>query len=717
VSLSARIGLGLLLGIAVGLFLGEWAEPLRIVANGYVRLLQMTVLPYVMVSLVAGLGGLDPAAARGLFTRVGVVLLALWGLTLVLVVAMPLSFPDWEAAAFFSTALLESPEPFDFVGLYIPANPFHSLANNVVPAVVFFSGVVGIALIGVEGKQPFLAWLGVVVRALAGVNRFVISLSPIGLFAIAAHLAGTIRPEELERIQVYLVSYGVFAALLVFWLVPGLVRVLTPIGWRELFGATRNGLVTAFLTGELFVVLPTLSEASSELVRRHAPHDHDARRISDVVVPASFSLPHAGKVLSLSFILFAGWFAEAPLDVGEYPRFAVTGLLASFGSLSAAVPYLLDLFRIPADTFHLFLATSLVNARVGTAVAAMHTVALATAGAWAMERGISVDRRRLLRFVAVSCLLVAGATLGLRVFFTQVLEHSYTADQVLAGMHIVRNGVPVTVHRAPVPAPVEDPDASQLERIRARGRLRVGYIEDALPYAFFNAKGELVGFDVEMAYRLAQEIGVGLEFVPVDFVHMAEQLERAEFDLVMSGVAMTPRRAAAMAFSQPYLDEHLAFVVPDHRRKEFTTREAIRALGRIRLGVLGLPYYVEKTRAYAPDAEIVPFDTRAELFEALATGNPPLDAAVASAQRGSAWSLIHPEFSVSVPEPVVLTVPLAYPVARRDAQLVSFLDSWIQLKQRDGSIEEARDYWVYGKNAEIRGPRWSVLRDVLHWVD
>ena len=108
---------------------------------------------------------------------------------------------------------------------------------------------------------------------------------------------------------------------------------------------------------------------------------------------------------------------------------------------------------------------------------------------------------------------------------------------------------------------------------------------------------------------------------------------------------------------------------------------------------------------------------RAELFEALATGNPPLDAAVASAQRGSAWSLIHPEFSVSVPEPVVLTVPLAYPVARRDAQLVSFLDSWIQLKQRDGSIEEARDYWVYGKNAEIRGPRWSVLRDVLHWVD
>src|SRR5262245_3895242 len=93
VTLSRRIALGLALGTALGLFLGDWAAPLRIVANGYVRLLQMTVLPYVMVSLIAGLGSLDPASARGLFTRVGLLLLVLWGLALALVVAMPVAFP------------------------------------------------------------------------------------------------------------------------------------------------------------------------------------------------------------------------------------------------------------------------------------------------------------------------------------------------------------------------------------------------------------------------------------------------------------------------------------------------------------------------------------------------------------------------------------------------------------------------------------------------
>lgn len=716
-TLSARIGLGLLLGVVVGLFLGEWAEPLSIVANGYVRLLQMTVLPYVMVSLVAGLGSLDAREARALFAMAGAVLLALWALAIALVVAMPFAFPDWESATFFSTALLASPEPFDLLGLYIPSNPFNSLANNVVPAVVFFSGVVGLALISVEGKQPFLLWLGIVVRALAGVNRFVVSLSPIGLFAIAAHLAGSIRPEELERIQVYLLAYGVFAALFVFWLVPGLIRVLTPIGYRELFGATRDALVTAFLTGELFVVLPALSEASSDLVRRHASRDDDARQLSDVVVPASFSLPHAGKVLSLSFILFAGWFAETPLDLTEYPRFLITGLLTSFGSLNAAVPYLLDLFRIPADTFHLFLATSLVNSRVGTAVAAMHTVALATAGVWAMERGISIDRRRLLVYVGTSCLLIATCTLGLRIFFAQVLDHRYASDDVLEGMRIIRDGAPTTVHREPVAPLAEAPDATQLERIRSRGRLRVGYIKDALPYAFFNARGDLVGLDIEMAHRLAQDLGIELELVPVDFARIAEQLAQADFDLVMSGVVITPRRALALAFSRPYMDEHLAFVVRDERRKEFTTQDAIRALGKVRLGMVRLAYYMEKLRAYAPEAEIVPFETRGQLIEALVTGEHALDAVVTSAERGSAWSLLHPEFSVSVPQPAVLTVPLAYPVARRDAQLRSFLDSWIELKERDGTLQELRDYWVLGKNAQIRAPRWSVLRDVLHWVE
>ena len=79
---SRKILLGLVLGVATGLFLGDRAAPLRYLADGFIRLLQMTVLPYVTVSLVAGIGGLDAPTARRLFLRVGALTLVLWGLAL-----------------------------------------------------------------------------------------------------------------------------------------------------------------------------------------------------------------------------------------------------------------------------------------------------------------------------------------------------------------------------------------------------------------------------------------------------------------------------------------------------------------------------------------------------------------------------------------------------------------------------------------------------------
>ncbi len=91
----------------------------------------------------------------------------LWAVALGAVLLFPLMFPRLETAAFFSTTLLEEREPFDLVGLYIPANPFHSLANNIVPAVVLFSLVLGVALIGIPGKTRLLDVLAVIGAAVS----------------------------------------------------------------------------------------------------------------------------------------------------------------------------------------------------------------------------------------------------------------------------------------------------------------------------------------------------------------------------------------------------------------------------------------------------------------------------------------------------------------------------------------------------------------------
>src|SRR5690606_5180545 len=104
-SSSTRILIGLGAGVLVGLILGERATAFEWAADGFVKLLQMTVLPYVTVSIVSSLGRLHYAEARNLGVKAGLVLAGLWGLSLAFAFLIPLAFPEVENATFFSTSL------------------------------------------------------------------------------------------------------------------------------------------------------------------------------------------------------------------------------------------------------------------------------------------------------------------------------------------------------------------------------------------------------------------------------------------------------------------------------------------------------------------------------------------------------------------------------------------------------------------------------------
>ena len=129
-----------------------------------------------------------------------------------------------------------------------------------------------------------------------------------------------------------------------------------------------------------------------------------------------------------------------------------------------------------------------------------------------------------------------------------------------------------------------------------------------------------------------------------------------------------------------------------------------------------VPYYVDKLRDMAPQATVVVLPSMKDVAGFFRAGPGDLDALVLTAERGSAWSLLHPKFSVSVPTPQALTIPLAYPVGGRDQAFVTFLDRWLELKRRDGTLQELYDYWILGRNAQPQEPRWSVVRNVLGWI-
>lgn len=158
-----------------------------------------------------------------------------------------------------------------------------------------------------------------------------------------------------------------------------------------------------------------------------------------------------------------------------------------------------------------------------------------------------------------------------------------------------------------------------------------------------------------------------------------------------------------MTFSVSYLDMTLAFVVEDHRRDQFNRHAALLGLEAPRIGVpANLPYYTALARDIVPHADLVPVQSIRSFFE---NRQRPLDALVLTAEAGSAWSLLYPNYTVAIPYPKVIAVPLAYPVARGDHDLVRYLNAWVELKQKDGTFKQVYDYWILDQNAVRKPPK------------
>ncbi len=109
--------------------------------------------------------------------------------------------------------------------------------------------------------------------------------------------------------------------------------------------------------------------------------------------------------------------------------------------------------------------------------------------------------------------------------------------------------------------------------------------------------------------------------------------------------------------------------------------------------------------------DFVELATASEFFES----DPPVaDALSTSAEEGAAWTLMYPHYTVVRPYGVDARTPLYYFVAE-PSQLRDFIQSWLRLKRRDGTIQQLYDYWILGKDERHRPPRWCIMRNVLHW--
>jgi polar amino acid transport system substrate-binding protein len=232
-------------------------------------------------------------------------------------------------------------------------------------------------------------------------------------------------------------------------------------------------------------------------------------------------------------------------------------------------------------------------------------------------------------------------------------------------------------------------DTPNLDKINDRGTLRVG-MSTFVPWAMRNTQGELIGFEIDVAKRLAADSGWKVEFVPTAWDGIIPALLAQKFDVIIGGMSVTPERSKSVLFTTPY--SHSGVQVAANREladgfsefNDFNSR-------RVKIAARRGAFTVQVARETFPKAKILQFDDDAQAFQEVINGNA--HAVIASSPK--------PEHE-AVKNSDKLFIPFterlskgneAFAVRLGESDKQAFFDDWIQARTDDGWLSERYEYW------------------------
>jgi len=689
---------GMVLGLIAGFNSSSLFWGVDAVADSFYTLLQMTALPYISLSLIAGVGKLSPRFIKETLSASLMMFSVLLAICVMVIFSSSLAFPDWLNANFYNANTLKPSEDVDFVNLFIPSNPFNAYANTVIPSVVVFSLFVGIGLRKVTGKESTITVLESLLTAIANVNSLITKWSPIGIFCLVYRAIFTFDSSQADGLLVYLATASTVVILLSFVILPLFVTSLSQYSFKQVFDTSKEPMLIAFATGSFFAVIPIIVEKVKALFDETTKKHRYADFIPEIIVPITFSLPVGGKLLCLLFALFATWASGSHIAASDYFVLFSQGLPQLFGTRLVAMPGLLDLLNAPASMIDTFvLADNLMMTRLGTVFSVAFAVCFPIAIMARIDRKLESRWRPIATYSIFIPLLLLLVILSLSLSFEKI-DYQYSGYQKFIQRDLLLERESQTLSEVPADFSVRwGKSSSALERIKREKVIRVGYYRDDLPFSFFNQNGELVGLDIELLNLLASDLGVAIEYVKIYHSQAAELLKKGYIDIT-TGIPMIPENMQTYGLTIPYTSQQLAFVVKKERRTEFTNWLSSIDREEIVVGVPEAFYYknrIAKTFTKATAWEI----SSPRLF--LKGERHTIDAMLFGAPAASAWTLIYPEYTVVVPKPRLPSLQMAFPINKEDTAFENFMRSWLNSKIQNKTVDSFFDYWIEGITGNV----------------
>jgi polar amino acid transport system substrate-binding protein len=239
-------------------------------------------------------------------------------------------------------------------------------------------------------------------------------------------------------------------------------------------------------------------------------------------------------------------------------------------------------------------------------------------------------------------------------------------------------------------ATAEGKQQRDFQAIIDSGQLRVG-VSIFAPWVMRAKDGQLVGSEIDMARRLAADMGLSPEIGLYEWSKLISALEKGEIDIIVSGMAIKPERALRVNFSQPYGDAGIGMAANTRLTADINSMDDMKQPS-VNIGVMSETVSAGVAKRLFSKTTIKSFATEKELEQALLKGE--VHAVIAANPMPRFLSLKHPE---KIDEP--LSTPLisfkeGLAINKGDADFLNFINSWVVARTADTWIPNTRHYWL-----------------------
>ncbi|WP_321491414.1 transporter substrate-binding domain-containing protein [uncultured Desulfobacter sp.] len=237
---------------------------------------------------------------------------------------------------------------------------------------------------------------------------------------------------------------------------------------------------------------------------------------------------------------------------------------------------------------------------------------------------------------------------------------------------------------------------SIIETIQKRKVMKVG-MSTFVPWAMKDKQGRLIGYEIDVAKKLASDMGVEVEFIPTAWSGIIPALLTGKFDVIIGGMGITPQRNLKVNFTRPYEFSGMSMVAHKVKAQGFSTLEDFNKADvaiAVRMGTTA----EQAARIYMPKASLKLFENESQALQELNLGR--VHAVVSSAPMPLFHALKYPD-KLFVPLKENFTnEPIGFALRKGDPDALNYFNNWILTMNAQGFLKERQDYWFGSKGWE-----------------